>query len=295
MTALRHACWSAPVLIAGFCSAITLLPTQVDAQTLSEKLTRKIGEAQNAEVDSNFDRALAAYGEALQVDPNAPNFRQVLKMRAKLFEQLEDFSLAEKDLTAALEVDPPDPTLYVDRGYFYMRRGRYGDAMTDFTTGARLDPRNPIFLFAAGRVETALGRHQRAIESYNRALDLDPGNARALLARAESNLRLGLLRVARDDYASALGRKLERQQDRFFALLGRGYVAMMLGDLVEAIIDFDGALAINPGSHQALSWRGYAYEKQGQRDRALNDYERAAAFDPADHVMRANVRRLRGE
>jgi tetratricopeptide (TPR) repeat protein len=295
MAILRYGCRRRVALIAGLCGVVAIAPAQGWAQSLSEKLTRKIGEAQKAEVGRNFERALSAYDEALQVDPDAPDIRQVLKMRARLFEQLKEFPRAERDLTAALNLDPPDLSFYVDRGYFYMRRGRYKDAMADFTAGARLDPKNSEFSFAAGRVETALGHHMLAIECYNRALDLDPRNARALLARAESNVHLGLLGKARDDYASALALPLSRPQDHYFALLGRGYAALMLGDLPAAVADFDGALAIDPGSHQALAWRGYAYEKQGQRDLALTDYERAAAFDPSDTVMRANLRRLRGE
>ncbi|MEZ5787509.1 MAG: tetratricopeptide repeat protein [Xanthobacteraceae bacterium] len=295
MTGSRRACFGNLAIFAGVCSAILLTPADVQAQTLSEKLTRKIGEAQKAEIDRKFDDALSAYSEALQVDPDSLNLRQVLKMRARLFEQLEEYPRAENDLTAALKVDPPDLALYADRGYFYMRRARYSDAMTDFTTGARLDPTSPAFPFGVGRVETALGRHKRAIENYNRALYLDPRNARAFLARAESNVQLGLFGKARDDYGNALALPLERPQDRYFALLGRGYVAMMLGDLAAAVVDFDGALAIVPGSHRALAWRGYAYEKQGRRDLALSDYERAAASDPADSILRDNARRLRSE
>lgn len=295
MSVLGDCCRRRLVLIATLCGVAAMAPAQGWAQSLSEKLTRKIGEAQKAEISRNFERALSAYDEALQVDPDAPDFRQVLRMRARLLEQLKEFPQAEKDLSTALKVEPPDFSLYIDRGYFYMRRARYRDAVTDFTSGARLDPRNPAFPFAIGRVETALGNHIQAIANYNLALDLDPRHARAHLARAESNVHLGFLGKARDDYASALALTLERSQDRFFALLGRGYVAMILGDLPAAVADFDAALAVNPGSHQALAWRGYAYEKQGRRDFALNDYERAAASNPADTVMRANVRRLRGE
>lgn len=295
MTGFRQTRVVISTLIAALCSAVVLIPLEAQAQSLSEKLTRKIGQARKAEAERNFERALSVYNEALNVDPDAPDLRQVLRMRAKLFEQLEEYRQAEKDLTAALQVEPPDLSLYVDRGYFYMRRGRYSDAMVDFSTGARLDPTNPAFSFATGRVELALGRHMRAIENYNHALDLEPRNARALLARAELHVHLGVLGKARDDYQKALALTLERPQDRFFALLGRGYVTMMLGDLAAAIVDFDNALAINPHAPRALAWRGFAYEKRGRHDLALNDYEQAAAVDPADTVMRANVRRLRGE
>lgn len=275
---------------AGWLSA----PRPAAAQSLSEKLTRTIGAAQKAEVARNFEQALTVFDEALRVDADAPDLRRLLRERAKLLERLEEYPQVEKDLTAALKVAPVDSSLYLDRGYFYMRCGRYSDAMTDFMAGARRDPGNTDFAFAVGRVATALGRHELAVDSYDRALRLDPGNARAFLARAEANVHLGRLGRAHDDYANALRLALARPQDRFFAHLGRGYVAMRLGDLAAAVGDFNGALAIDPSSHQALAWRGYVFERQGRRDIALKDYERAAEVDPTDSAMNANIRRLRG-
>lgn len=271
-----------------------LLVTPVQAQSLSEKLNQRIGEAHKAESGRNFERALSMYGDALSMPPVGDDRRSVLKMRAKLFEQLEEYTRAEDDLTKALEVEPLDPSLYVDRGFFYMRRLRFSDAMADFVAGGKLEPDNSVYPYAVARVEVALGRHARAIENYSRSLELDGRNARALLGRAEAHVHLGVLRAALSDYSRALAITLKRPDDRFFACLGRGYVLMMQGELPRAIADFDCALAINPNSFNALTWRGYAYEKQGQRDLALVDYERALAYDPKDHVMRVSVQRLRG-
>jgi tetratricopeptide (TPR) repeat protein len=278
--------------VAGLSGAIWTTP--VAAQSLSEKLNQRIGEAHRAESSRNFERALSMYGAALDVPPSGNDRRRVLKMRAKLFEQIEEYARAEDDLTKALAVDPLDPSDYVDRGYFYMRRLRFADAMADFVAGGRLDPQNALYPFAVARVEVALGRYARAVESYDRTLDLDPRNARALLGRAEANVHLGRLRMALSDYTRALALTLNRPDDRFFAFLGRGYVLMVQGELANAVADFDGALAINPNSFNALAWRGYAHEKQGRPDLALADYERASAYDPKDHVMRVSVQRLRG-
>lgn len=264
------------------------------AQSLSEKLSRQITEAHKAESSRNYESALRFYGAALDAPPSGGDeLRRVLKMRARLFEQLEEYSEAERDLTEALGVAPLDPSVYVERGYFYMRRKRYDDALADFVAGSKLEPGNPVYRYASGRVENALGRYARAIENYDHALRLDPRYARAMLARAEANLNLGRHQIAHADYTRALAHALVRADDRFFALLGRGYVSLQLGEFAGAVADFDGALAINPNAFNALAWRGYAHERRGRPDLALGDYERASAYDPADGPMRANVRRLR--
>ncbi len=265
------------------------------AQSLSDRLTRQIEVARRAESKRDFSSALSMYGDALGVLSAEGDSRRVLRMRAKLLEHLEEYAHAEADLTAALGVAPVDPSLYVDRGYFYMRRLRYADALADFAMGAQLKPTDAIFPFAVGRVENALGRHARAIDNYNRALALDPANGRAMLARAEARFHRGLLRSAWQDYTGSLALSLEHKDDLFFAWLGRGYVAMMLGDLDAAVADFDAALAINPDAFNALSWRGYAHELSGRHDLALADYERAYAYDPEDSTMRDSIRRLRAK
>jgi hypothetical protein len=78
MAILRYGCCRRVALIAGFCGVVAIAPAQGWAQSLSEKLTSKIGEAQKAEVGRNFERALSAYDEALRVDSDAPDFRKVL-------------------------------------------------------------------------------------------------------------------------------------------------------------------------------------------------------------------------
>ena len=247
----------------------------------------------DSELQETFGRALV--DRTLGIGPSASvsQARQILLRRASLFEAVIEYPMAEADLTAALEMQPPAASLYGDRGYFYMRRGRYGDALADFVTGMRLDSGNPLFHFAAGRAAAALGDYAGAITYYDEAIGLAGRNPTYYLARAEAQIHLDQPRDAVADYDRALDIKLPRPSDRYFAYAGRGYAQMMLADYGSAIADFNRALEIDPRAVSALVWRGYARERGGQTELALDDYERASTVDPTDRRARESVRRLR--
>jgi tetratricopeptide (TPR) repeat protein len=258
-----------------------------------DKLTLQIIEAQKAEADRHFGKALDIYGQAMVPGASVQNLRLLLKKRALVFEQIHQPVKAEADFTAALGVEPVDPTLYADRGYFYLRQNRYDKALGDFSTGARIDPENPLFLFAEGRVRAAMADFTGAIERYNDALRIDGNYAVAILSRAEAYVHLDRLQEAKGDYDKAIGLKFSREGDRFFAFLGRGYINILLEDFDGAVQDLDQALEVEPENLNAILYRGYAYERRGASVLALRDYERAFAASPDNIWVRASLQRLR--
>ena len=86
----------------------------------------------DSELQQTFGRALVDRSLGIGPSASVTQARQILLRRASLFESVIEYAMAEADLTAALEMQPPVASLYGDRGYFYMRRGRYGDALADF-------------------------------------------------------------------------------------------------------------------------------------------------------------------
>src|SRR5262249_14488392 len=144
-----------------------------------------------------------------------------------------------------------------------------------------------------GRVQAARGYYSAAIVFYDEAIRLNPRDAGSFLARAEARIHLDMPFQAVADYDRAIAIGLARAGDRYFAYLGRGYLALVRGDHVAAIDDFDRALEVDPESVNALLWRGYARERAGRNDLALDDYERAVTVDPKDRVARVSLQRLR--
>jgi tetratricopeptide (TPR) repeat protein len=275
-------------------SAATVSVGPVAAASLSEQLSQKIAEARRAEFARDYDGALAVYQIAMKMDQSTPAaVRAVLKHRADLFETLKLFDNAETDLSEVARVVPKDATAYGDRGYFYMRRGRFRNALDDFVTGSRLDPQNPMYMYAAARSLVAMDDYAGAVAFYTEAIKNGPREAKHYLARAEAYVRLKRWPEALADYDRAEQLGLASRADNYFVHAGRGYVALVSRDYAFAITHLDQALAVDPDAVNVLMWRGYAHERRGQLEAALRDYERAAKFQPDNVSVRDSSERMR--
>lgn len=280
-------------LFAAAAAVIVASAPTTAAASLSDQLAQKIAEARRYERNRNFDAAFAIYEKAMKMDQGTPQaMRALLKHRSELFEQVSMFDLAEGDLTAASRIVPNDATAYGDRGYFYMRRGRYGDALGDFVTGSRLDPQNPMYLYAAARSLVAVEDFAGAVAFYTEAIKAGPNDGKLYLARAEAQVRLKRWTEAQADYDRAQRLGISTMAEKYFLHAGSGYVALVLGDYDTALTRLGVALAIDPDATNVLMWRGYANERRGYTAAALRDYERAARLLPNDLAARDGTRRM---
>src|SRR5690348_9175411 len=128
----------------GAAAAVLLAAPAPVAAQLSERLVRTIAQAQNSDLHRRFGRMLIDEGRELEIDPAAgpDEARKTLLRRAALYEKFRDFVRAEIDLTSAAQIDPPSAELQAARGYFYMRRSRFSEALGDFLVGVEIAPGN---------------------------------------------------------------------------------------------------------------------------------------------------------
>ncbi len=272
--------------------AIAMAPAR--AESLSEFLSKKIEQARRAETDRRFDVALSAYRDAIEQGVGAAEFtRTALKKRAALYEQLNMYDKAEGDLTRAFDVVPFEPKDFIDRGYFYMRRARYREALDDFMQGAQREPRNALYVYGAARALAASRDFESAVKFYGEAIKLAPDNGKIFLGRAEAFVNMTRLHEARADYDRAFSLGLKDRADRLYGFSGRGYVILLMQDYDGAVRNLDQALSIDPDAANALLWRAHANERRGQLPAALRDYERAAAVLRDSVPAREGVTRLR--
>ena len=72
---------------------------------------------------------------------------------------------------------------------------------------------------------------------------------------------------------------LTLKPDDAAALLARGKVRLMKGDIDLAIADLDESLKLAPSS-EAHTYRGWAWKRKGNKDRALAEFDAAIKLDP---------------
>jgi tetratricopeptide (TPR) repeat protein len=277
------------------------VPTAAQTQSsLSEKLKKSIDANRRVErgnAENVNEEARKAYESVLgdEADATPERRRIALKSRAWVHEQANELDRAEADYTAALRMEPADVGDYADRGYFYLRTGRYGDAINDFDTGARLAPSMSRYRFAIGRVHAAMRNYHAAVEFYGEAIRINSRDAVAFLSRAEAEVHLKKYTSAKSDYDRAIAIGLRRPTERLFAYLGRGYVALMNEDLDAAASDFEAALDSDPTYLNAWLWLGCANERRGRLDLAIDAYERALMIEPGNVTIGSRLRRLRSK
>jgi len=246
----------------------------------------------NRRLKSEFEERKEALGKEETAD-RAAKLRALIKARASYYESVDDVENAAADYDAMIEIKPQSPTVYLDRGYFFMRQSRFIDAERDFMTGARLAPDQAVFNYGAGRAHARMGDYAGAVTQYDEAIRLAPDDGVFRLSRAEAYLKLNKYAQARADYDRAIALGLRHEEDRYVAYFGRGYADILVGDFAGAVRDFDTALSARPGMISAVVWRGYARERMGERDLALDDYEMALRISPKDDWIRASIRRMR--
>jgi len=120
------------------------------------------------------------------------------------------------------------------------------------------------------------GDWQSYLVEVGRALELDPGYAQAYNHRGNAYIELGQLEEALGDYDQAL--KLNPRSAG--TLNNRGIALRRLGQLDRALADYNRALEINPALALAYYNRALVYRQKGKLELAIMDLDRALTLNP---------------
>jgi tetratricopeptide (TPR) repeat protein len=234
------------------------------------------------------EEALAAYAEALAIDPTDPT---ALQLQVNALRGLRRWAEAETAAREAIQARPHTPDLRVELGRVLDDQGREEEALAAYAEALSIDPTDPTALqlqvsalrglrrwaeaetvareaiqarphapdlrVELGWVLDGQGREEEALAAYAEALAIDSGHERALQSRVTA-LR-GLRRWAE---AEAAARALIAAHPR------------------------------DPGSHLNL---GLVFDDQDRDEEALAAYAEALAVDPTDPTaLQLQVTALRG-
>jgi tetratricopeptide (TPR) repeat protein len=196
----------------------------------------------------NLDGALAAYTEAIRLDPRSTAAylgRGVARGRKGQSAQ------AIADATEVLRIDPRNAPAYRNRGRDHAAAGAWSKAVADFTEAIRLEPDNAQVYCDRATVLNRLGRHAQAIADATEAIQLDPALALGHNARGYGHLGRGRQRV--------------------FTFWQRGNAAARRADFEQAVADFTEAIRLAPASWDCFVGRAAAYRALGDLASAARD------------------------
>jgi tetratricopeptide (TPR) repeat protein len=215
-----------------------------------------------------FELALADADASVKL---APKWTPALSMRALVHFEMKNYGKAIADWDAAIEIAPKDALLYAQRGRAHKWAGHDKEAIDDFSIAVDLGLKHAGAFLDRGTIYARQNKFDEAIADFDSAIAITPDDPIALnnrcYVRALANVALD---GALADCEKALA--LKAQPGMYDS---RGLVHLRLGQLNEAITDFDTVLANDSNDAKALFQRGIAKRRNG--DVAGGDADIAAA------------------
>ncbi len=225
---------------------------------------------------ATFDRAgaYADFAKALAIEPSVTLYSDRIAML------IDDgrFEDALADALAALDIDPANRTMAVQRANLLVKLGRKDEALSvrqDALDDAGTDRPRVVGLFA--EVQADAGETREALAGLDEAMLTLPGNPDLLNQRCWIKATRGIdLQAALKDCT----RSIELASQPAGPLDSRGMVYFRMGRLAEALADFEAALEASPGQAGSLFMRGVIRAQLGQKERARADIGGARRLSP---------------
>jgi len=230
--------------------------------------------------------------------------------------------LAIKHYNRAIELDPRNPDVLVNRSQAYEATNEPERAEADLKSALILDPRYSLARYHLARLQEMNASHTGLIETYNTIIMESPEFSEAYAKRGLAKMNSGDLYGALADYDFAilygsgdpvlwmnrgiiklrtdnlsgaysdLSKAVEMRYDLENAWLNRGNVLMKMKRYEDAIHDYDIAIMYYPEFAMAYYNRGVARYNVRENESACRDIEKALALGmkKAEHTLQKMCR-----
>ena len=201
--------------------------------------------------------------------------------RADSKAELGNHAGAIADYDHAIEQKIDDPEVYYHRGHSNAALGNHAGAIADYDHAIALKLGIPEVYYHRGDSNAALGNHVGAITDCDRAIALKPKYAEAHHLRGQANFALGDYAGAITDYDCAIAHSTDFDAELVAtARYNIGLSKIHLGNLENAIADFDRFIDLSPGDPDGYYQRGICRIHRGDWDDAIADFIEAQSLNP---------------
>jgi tetratricopeptide (TPR) repeat protein len=274
----------------------------------SVMLERGLGEV--AEMQGNYDGAVADYKAALAVDPKDVGSHFHLGMA--LIRTLK-FSEASEELDQVAAIDKDYPNLALERGILFEKSGDLNKAIEQFEGALNKAPGDLDLMLRVGSAYVTIGVPDKAAAMLSKVVDKRPNSAeahhfygRALMLKGGSSWGDALIHLTRaaeldpnkveyhiylawaaNDSVPARIKTAQEEIERAFALdrsnadayWQRGVLRRMTNQIDDAIKDELHTLQLRPGRYEAHATLAECFSVKNEMGRALDEWQQAFAGD----------------
>ena len=213
-----------------------------------------------------------------------------------LINQAED-AISKGKLSVAIEAyqqsilaDPRNPGTYIDLARTQVLAGLYDEAVTNAENALLLNPSNSMAYAIKASALDYLGNYEDATVAVNKAIELDPNNAAAYAYYTEILLDQGNYEDI--ETAIALSQKAEALDPGSLEThRARGYVLFNTGNYVEALTEYQAAIALNDKLWDLHYSLGAVYKMQGEYDLAIQEMLTGVALNPTNPDILTEISR----
>jgi tetratricopeptide (TPR) repeat protein len=240
------------------------------------------------EVDRSYARALAAFEQALAIDPDMGEARADLAMALwRSYGETREAGFVERALAEAelaVARHPELPEAHLAMGIVRLGRGRSLEALGSFDRARALAPADDQIPLRIAAAYASLGRHADAERMYDAAIALRPNHWANYNAAGAHFLRRGDLERARGMFERVV--ELRPESDVGYNNLAT--VHLMAGQPLAAEPLLRAALRIHADAagHANL---GFVFYSTGRFDEAAGEFQKAVAANPGDPVYWSNL------
>lgn len=236
----------------------------------------------------SYDMAIDRFRQALAIDPSAVTpqiaLAEAYTQRYRDRGDAMTLSQAEAVLEAALPANPELPELHAILGDVRRLQGRYDAATRELLTATQADPSNHMFQLRLGEVYAAAGQDADAQAAYERVIALQPRYWGGYVA-------FGLFHYSRarfDEAARLLEQLIQWAPDHTQALTNLGSVYLSMGRPIDAEQVLRRSCSLIPARICYVNL-GMALQRQRRTMEALVEYQRALAFGPPSETHLLNM------
>ncbi|ROH93903.1 ATP-binding protein [Microcystis aeruginosa FACHB-524] len=193
-----------------------------------------------------YEEAIAAYDEAIKIDPNDPDLWH------NKGNQLANLGRYEEALSAyeeAIRLKPDYEAAWLNKGNQLANLGRYEEALSAYDEAIRLKPDYEAAWFCKGSQLGNLGRYEEAIAAYDEAIKLKADYIEAIFNKAMLLKELGHQDIANQQFHLIVEtcqqyKNKDNQTIDFWNVYAASLTCLGQYEEVEQILQK--ALAINP-------------------------------------------------
>lgn len=231
--------------------------------------------ADNLLLQGQIDAAIAAYGRALEIDPN---LEEAYENRADAYMKKRDYDRAAADLSHLIEIGPEKFSVYANRGVAYEAKGDDERAIADFSKALEIRP-EAVWIYNKRGLAFARGKqYDKALADFSKAIATAPQHRDAYFYRARINGLMGRGDDAVADFTKALSVNPQSNVPDEVIYNERGVLYHRARRYADAIADYTKAVKLNGRFAVAFANRAEAYYEEKNFDRAREDAAKAQSL-----------------